>query len=243
MPTSNAIALIRLPFMNRVSSFLAAALMLVSIAALTHSKPVFGQETIIKSHGISTFGDLKYAADFKHLDYVNPDAPKGGEFSTWAFGTFDSMTPYILKGSAAAGSSFFYESLMSGTADEPDSMYGLLAESIEYPESRQWAIFNLRPEAKFSDGSQVTAEDVKLESYMVDGSFTATQFFAEIDGHPDDANVKLAMETNIKAAAKNEETLFMKGRRIKAIAFDVGIQFPFDRRRTRKNQHVQLMTL
>jgi microcin C transport system substrate-binding protein len=160
MPTSNGTASIRLPLMNRASSLLATALMLVSIAALTHSKPVFGQETITTSHGISTFGDLKYAADFKHLDYVNPDAPKGGEFSTWAFGTFDSMTPYILKGSAAAGSPFFFESLMTGTADEPDSMYGLLAETIEFPEDRQWAIFNLRPEAKFSDGTQVTAEDV-----------------------------------------------------------------------------------
>ena len=118
------------------------------------------QDVIIKSHGISTFGDLKYGPDFKHFDYVNPNAPKGGEFSTWGFGTFDSMTPFILKGQAAALSSIFFESLMTGSADEPDSMYGLLAETIEYPESRQWAIFNLRPEARFSDGSQVTADDV-----------------------------------------------------------------------------------
>jgi len=118
------------------------------------------QEKITKSHGISTFGELKYGPDFKHLDYVNPNAPKGGEFSTWSFGTFDSLTPYILKGQAATLSSVFFESLMSGTADEPDSMYGLIAESIEYPENRQWAIFNMRPEAKFSDGSPVTAEDV-----------------------------------------------------------------------------------
>jgi microcin C transport system substrate-binding protein len=118
------------------------------------------QDVIIKSHGISTFGDLKYGPDFKHFDYVNPNAPKGGEFSTWGFGTFDSMTPYILKGQAAALSSIFFESLMTGSADEPDSMYGLLAETIEYPKSRQWAIFNIRPEARFSDGSQVTAEDV-----------------------------------------------------------------------------------
>jgi len=122
--------------------------------------PASAQEAIIKSHGISTFGDLKYDADFKHFDYVNPDAPKGGEFSTAGFGTFDSLTPYILKGQAAALSSIFFESLMSGSSDEPDSMYGLLAETIEYPEDRQWAVFNLRREARFSDGSQVTAEDV-----------------------------------------------------------------------------------
>ena len=118
------------------------------------------EETIIKAHGISAFGDLKYPEGFAHFDYVNPDAPKGGTFSTWAFGTFDSLSPYILKGQSAALSSIFFESLMTGSADEPDAMYGLLAESIEYPESKQWAIFNLRPEAKFSDGTPVTAADV-----------------------------------------------------------------------------------
>ncbi|MCP5087848.1 MAG: ABC transporter substrate-binding protein [Rhodobacteraceae bacterium] len=117
-------------------------------------------EKITKSHGISAFGDLKYGPEFQFFEYVNPEAPKGGEFSTWAFGTFDSMTPYILKGTAASLSSVFFESLMSGSADEPDSMYGLLAESIEYPENRGWAVFNLRPEARFSDGSPVTSEDV-----------------------------------------------------------------------------------
>ncbi len=133
---------------------------LTAFALLLLSFCVQAEEKIIKSHGISTFGELKYGPDFKHLDYVNPDAPKGGEFSTWGFGTFDSMTPYILKGQAAQLSSIFFESLMTGTADEPDSMYGLLAESIEYPEDRQWAIFNIRPEARFSDGTPVTAEDV-----------------------------------------------------------------------------------
>ncbi len=123
-------------------------------------QPLMAQDNIIKSHGISTFGELKYPADFKHLDYVNPDAPKGGDFSTWGFGTFDSLSPYILKGQAASLSTVFFESLMTGTADEPDSLYGLVAESIEYPEDRSWAIFNMRPEAKFSDGTQVTAEDV-----------------------------------------------------------------------------------
>lgn len=124
------------------------------------SLPAHADEKIIKSHGISIFGDLKYGKDFKHFDYVNPDAPKGGEFSTWGFGTFDSLTPFILKGQAPQLASIFFESLLTGSSDEADSAYGLLAESLEYPESRQWVIFNLRPEAKFSDGTQVTAEDV-----------------------------------------------------------------------------------
>ncbi|KMK66768.1 extracellular solute-binding protein [Puniceibacterium sp. IMCC21224] len=117
-------------------------------------------DKIITAHGISTFGDLKYGPDFKHFDYVNPDAPKGGTFSTWAFGTFDSLTPYILKGNAASMSSVFYDSLLTGNLDEPASMYGLVAESLEYPENREWVIFHMRPEAMFRDGTPVTAEDV-----------------------------------------------------------------------------------
>lgn len=117
-------------------------------------------ETIIKAHGISTFGPLKYPAGFKHLDYVNPDAPKGGEISEWAFGSFDSMHPYTIKGRGGGLSSIFFESLLTGTADEIGASYGLLAETLEYPEDRSWVIFNLRPEAKFSDGSPLTAEDV-----------------------------------------------------------------------------------
>ena len=118
----------------------------------------------IISHGISTFGDLKYEKDFKHLSYVNPDAPKGGEISFWAFGSFDSMHPYTRKGRAGAYSSIFFESLLEGTADEIDSAYGLIAKEIEYPEDRSWVIFTLRNNVTFSDGSPLTAQDV-LFSY------------------------------------------------------------------------------
>ncbi len=148
------------PALTRNRSILLAGFVGICAFLLIFAPARADEETVIKSHGISAFGDLKYPEGFKHFDYVNPDAPKGGTFSTWAFGTFDSLTPYILKGQSASLSSIFFESLMTGSADEPDAMYGLLAESIEYPESRQWAIFNLRPEAKFSDGTPVTAEDV-----------------------------------------------------------------------------------
>ena len=114
----------------------------------------------VTSHGISTFGELKYEADFQHLEYVNPNAPKGGEMSIWGFGSFDSMHPYSTKGRAGRLSSIFFETLLEGTADEPDSAYGLLASSMEYPEDRSEVIFNLRPEARFSDGSPLTAYDV-----------------------------------------------------------------------------------
>ena len=142
---------------------------------------VVSAQDIIKSYGISKFGELKYAEDFAHLDYVNPDAPKGGEYSTWAFGSFDSFHPYIAKGRAAIGASIQFESLMIGTADEADSLYGLLAESLEYPTDYSWAIFHLRPEAKFSDGSPVTAEDVVFSQNILQekGIPSIQTFFAE----------------------------------------------------------------
>ena len=121
----------------------------------------------IISHGISTFGDLKYEKDFKHLSYVNPDAPKGGEISFWAFGSFDSMHPYTRKGRAGAYSSIFFESLLEGTADEIDSAYGLIAKEIEYPEDRSWVIFTLRNNVTFSDGSPLTAQDVLFSYYLL----------------------------------------------------------------------------
>lgn len=117
---------------------------------------------VLVSHGISPFEDLKYPAGFPHLDYVNPDAPKGGEIAIWAFGGFDSMNPYSIKGRAGGLSSIFYESLMEGVADEVGSAYCLICESIEYPPGREWVIFNMRPEARFSDGSPLTAEDVEF---------------------------------------------------------------------------------
>ena len=120
----------------------------------------YGDNHIIKSHGISTFGELKYNSDFKHLDYVNPNAPKGGEVSIWAFGSFDSMHPYTTKGRSGSLSSIFFESLLTGTSDEIGSAYGLVAKSMEYPKDRSWVIFNMRPEAKFSDNTPLTAEDV-----------------------------------------------------------------------------------
>lgn len=146
---------------GRVRIMLFAGAVLLGLAATAVS---LRAETILKSHGISTFGELKYPADFKHLDYVNPDAPKGGEISEWAPGTFDSMNPYSVKGVAAALSSVPYETILMGTSDEIGSSYCFMCETMEYPEDRSWVIFNLRRDVKFSDGSPMTAEDV-LFSY------------------------------------------------------------------------------
>lgn len=133
---------------------------LAAMAAAGQAPAAFASdEAVVVSHGVSTFGDLKYGPG-EPFDYVNVDAPKGGEFSTWAFGSFDSLSPYILAGRPATGAAIFFDTLMTSSSDEPDSMYGLLAETIEYPADRRWAIFTLRPEARFWDGSPVTADDV-----------------------------------------------------------------------------------
>ncbi|QRZ13903.1 ABC transporter substrate-binding protein [Paracoccus methylovorus] len=114
----------------------------------------------ITSHGISVFGTPELPADFPHLRYVNPDAPKGGQISEWASGGFDSYNPFTHRGRAAALSSSMLEPLMETVADEIGTAYCLLCETIEYPESRDWVIFHLRPEAQFSDGTPLTAHDV-----------------------------------------------------------------------------------
>ena len=121
-------------------------------------------ETIL-SHSITTFGEpSKYPADFAHLEYVNPDAPKGGEISIWANGSFDSFNPYTDKGKAAALASAAYEEMMIGTADEIGALYCLICKTLDYPADKSWVIFTLRPEARFSDGTPLTAEDVKFTS-------------------------------------------------------------------------------
>jgi microcin C transport system substrate-binding protein len=119
-------------------------------------------------HGMSAFGDLKYPADFKHFDYVNPDAPKGGVFSQVGpnkqynqnFLTFNSLNSYILKGDAAQGMELTFATLMASASDEPDGLYGLVARAVIIAPDGLTYRFLLRPEAKFHDGSRITAQDV-----------------------------------------------------------------------------------
>ena len=166
-------------------------------------------ENLIKSHGISSFGNLKYKENFIHLDYVNPEAPKSGEISTWAFGTFDSLNRYIVKGNAAGSGNISIETLMTEIADEPDSMYGLLAESIEYPKNRSFVIFNLRPEAQFSDGSKVTASDVVFSHYILleKGIPSLKQLFADIEKVEELSPTKVKF--SFKEPSDNNELLML----------------------------------
>lgn len=192
---------------------LGAALLFLVFATMASA------QEIIKSHAISSFGDIKYPADFEHLDYVNPDAPKGGEYSTWSFGTFDSMHPYVVKGVSGIGASIQFESLMTGTADEPSTLYGLLAESLEYPDDHSWAIFYLRPEARFSDGTPVTAHDVVFSQEILEakGIPSIQTFFAEAYDSVealDDHTVKFVFsepsETNDMVMQAATTTVFSK---------------------------------
>ncbi len=117
-------------------------------------------EDILRSHAVAMHGKPKYAADFTHYEYANPAAPTGGHVRREAIGSFDSLNPFIMKGIPATGLELVYDTLMVASADEPFSMYGLLAAEIEMPADRSWVIFRLRPEARFSDGRAVTAQDV-----------------------------------------------------------------------------------
>jgi len=119
-------------------------------------------------HGLSSFGDLKYPEGFPHFDYVNPKAPQGGVFSqigpgtiyNQGSGTFNSLNSYILRGDAAQGMELTFASLMARSDDEPDAMYGLAAKSVRISPDKLTYRFTLRPEAKFHDGSNITAHDV-----------------------------------------------------------------------------------
>ncbi|SLN47688.1 Oligopeptide-binding protein AppA precursor [Aquimixticola soesokkakensis] len=118
-------------------------------------------ETLITSSYFSTWGEVKYDAPFAHLDYVNPEAPKGGTITISANGTFDSLMPYAtLSGTPGALSSITSETLMVGTADDVSGQYCLLCTTIEYPQNQDYVIFHLRDDVTFSDGTPMTAEDV-----------------------------------------------------------------------------------
>lgn len=152
-------------------------------------------------HGLSAFGDLKYPADFPHFDYVTPGAPKGGAFSTipWnisynqSFLTFNSLNAFILKGDGAQGMEMTFAPLMVRAADEPDAVYGLLARSVAVSPDRLTYRFSLRPEARFHDGSRLTAQDAAFSLNVLKDK-----------GHP---NIQQQMRDMERAEALDDATL------------------------------------
>ena len=136
---------------TRGAGVLAGTMLLLSGAAAA--------EEVVKRHGLTLVGALGYPADFAHRGYANPHAPKGGSVRLHAIGSFDSFNPYIVKGDSAS-LRFVVETLMTSPMDEISAEYGLIAETVEVPEDLSYAIYNLRPEARFHDGKPVTADDV-----------------------------------------------------------------------------------
>ena len=140
----------------------------VGALALTRLSPArAAADGATEAHGMSAFGDLKYAADFPHFDYVNVNAPKGGAFTTvpsvrafnQSFQTFNTLNAFILKGDGAQGMGMTFATLMARAGDEPDAMYGMVAKSVAISADGLIYRFTLRPEARFHDGSKLTARD------------------------------------------------------------------------------------
>jgi microcin C transport system substrate-binding protein len=139
-------------------SFSRLALAILLAGAL--SAPAHAEDAPRHHHALSLIGEPRYPADFKHFDYVNPDAPKGGLVRVADVGGFDSLNPVLYKGESAAGLSFVFESLMADSLDEPSTSYGLIAEWASYPDDYSSVTFKLRDEARWHDGTKITPEDV-----------------------------------------------------------------------------------
>jgi microcin C transport system substrate-binding protein len=136
------------------------------------------------SHCIALYGECKYKADFKHFEYVNPEAPKGGLVKLAETGTFDTLHPFILKGVKAAGAKdLLFESLMVGSLDEPQTLYGLVAESVTVADDGLSAEFTLRKEARWQDGTSITPDDVvfSFDTLKTKGDPTFGIVFAPIE--------------------------------------------------------------
>jgi microcin C transport system substrate-binding protein len=131
-----------------------------SISATTPARSAPGE--LVWRHGLSLFGDIKYPADFKRFDYVNPDAPKGGVARQISIGTFDNFNLAVagVKGNIAPAVGLIYETLMTRSLDEVTTEYGLLAEAVAHPDDFSWVIYRLRADARWHDGKPVTPEDV-----------------------------------------------------------------------------------
>ncbi|MDI6934372.1 extracellular solute-binding protein [Serratia sp. Se-PFBMAAmG] len=159
-----------MPRLRRLAgSLLLACLSLPALAAPQHALTLYDEAP-------------KYPADFKHFDYVNPDAPKGGTFRQSSFGGFDSLNPYINKGVAAENLSIIYDTLMRQSLDEPFTEYGLVAGKIEKAPDNSWVRFYLRPEARFHDGHPIRAEDVVVtfNALVKQGAPLYRQYYADV---------------------------------------------------------------
>lgn len=171
-----------------------------------------------RSHGLSIFGDLAYPADFRHFGYVNPDAPKGGRFifqvPNWGWNqnpqTFNTMNSFVAKGDAPPRLEMTFDTLMAGAADEPDSFYGLVAESVSVSDDGNELRFFLRPEARFHDGSPLTAEDIAFSLNIL-----------KSDGHPA-FSLPLKQMVSAEAAGSREVVVRLSGKQSSELKLNIG---------------------
>ncbi|MAM62156.1 extracellular solute-binding protein [Maritimibacter sp. UBA3975] len=163
------------------------ALLLSSAVVLTGAQIARGQDTT-ETHAFSNFGEVKYGPDIEHLDYVNPDAPKGGEISISAMGTFDSFNNYSRKGVSAALATIGSESIVISTADDPYGLYCFICTTMEYPEDLKWVTFNLRDDVTFADGEPMVAEDVEF-SFNLFLEQGITEYRRIVEGFIEDVDV------------------------------------------------------
>jgi len=141
---------------------ISAGLPAIKSAHAQSAQPQSTAGELVWRHALSLFGDVKYPADFKRFDYVNPDAPRGGVVRQISIGTFDNFNIAVagVKGSIAPAASLIYETLMTRSQDEVTTEYGLLAEGAAHPDDFSWVIYRIRPEARWHDGKPVTPDDV-----------------------------------------------------------------------------------
>ena len=165
---------------NPIRRLIVAVVLAVTAAAA----PVLAAEDLTGAHALSMFDDVKYGPGFEHFDYADPNAPAGGGIRLAALGTFDNLNPFILKGNAAAGSGLIYDTLLTGSLDEPFTEYGLLVESIDMPADRSWVAFTLREDARWHDGRPVTVDDViwTTETLRTKGHPIYRHYYADIAG-------------------------------------------------------------
>ena len=151
-------------YYNRIACWLSGSLLTVLLTAsqshAADSPAPDGQ--ITRSHARALYGQPFYPADFQHFNYINPNAPASGTLRLGAQGTFDTFNAFTTKGVPASISGHLYDSLMVRSRDEPYTLYGLIAEAVEYPASNRWVRFYLNPKARFADGKPITAADVKF---------------------------------------------------------------------------------
>jgi len=155
----------------------------VSLLILSSTNIVFAAPSPVhKTHAIAMNGAPKYAKGFKHFEYVNPDAPKGGFIRQQSIGSYDSFNSFIAKGQAVTGIALIYDTLLSSSSDEPFTEYGLIADEIEMPEDRSWVIFHLNPKARFNDGKTVTVKDVifSFNTLITQGHPFYKKYYADV---------------------------------------------------------------